>query len=347
MPLKLVRRPKSPYWIIRGSVRGIRVEESTGTSKKFVAEEIRATREAELLKQSIYGLPATMTFAHAVEDYLKNGGSKRFLAPVLGFFSTTLLSRIDQAAIDKGAAKVLPDASGATRVPQFYTPVSAVLHHAARKGWCPKPVFARPRQDKGRIRWLEPEEADRLIEACAQHIRPLVVLLFYTGARIGEALWLEWSAIDLGRRHVQFLKTKNGEPRGVPLHPRVISYLANLPYRDGFVFRRPDGQPYARGLRGDDTSAGSRIKTAFRAACCRAGIKDFHPHDCRHTWATWHYRANRDLGALQRLGGWKTLSMVMRYAHTNVSEHLHTIDRLPGGIAGDEAEAERKSDAGQ
>src|SRR6476661_9840654 len=22
-------------------------------------------------------------------------------------------------------------------------------------------------------------------------------------------------------------------------------------------------------------------------------------HDCRHTWATWHYAANRDLGALQ------------------------------------------------
>ena len=32
-----------------------------------------------------------------------------------------------------------------------------------------------------------------------------------------------------------------------------------------------------------------------------------------------------------RLGGWKTVSMVMRYVHTNVDEHRHTIDRLPGG----------------
>jgi hypothetical protein len=36
-----------------------------------------------------------------------------------------------------------------------------------------------------------------------------------------------------------------------------------------------------------------------------------------------------------RLGGWKTVSMVMRYVHANVDEHRHTIDRLPGGNLGD------------
>jgi hypothetical protein len=97
------------------------------------------------------------------------------------------------------------------------------------------------------------------------------------------------------------------------------------------VFRRPDGLPYERPDDDDldDTSAGTRISSAFSGACRRAKITDFHPHDCRHTWATWHYAANRDLGALQRLGGWKSVSMVMRYAHVNVDEHKHTIDRLP------------------
>jgi hypothetical protein len=36
-----------------------------------------------------------------------------------------------------------------------------------------------------------------------------------------------------------------------------------------------------------------------------------------------------------RLGGWKSVKMVMRYAHTNVEELSHTIDRLPGGMLGD------------
>jgi hypothetical protein len=45
-----------------------------------------------------------------------------------------------------------------------------------------------------------------------------------------------------------------------------------------------------------------------------------------------------------RLGGWKTVSMVMRYVHANVDEHRHTIDRLPvGGNFGECVTQEVKS----
>jgi integrase len=336
MPIKLVRRPKSPNWIMRGTVRGIRVEESTGTDERRIAQEIRAKREAELLAQSIYGRRATATFAEAALSYLEHGGSSRFLEPVIRHFGTTALARIDQDALDNGARKLLPNAKDATRNRQFYTPASAVLHHAARRGWCPRPMIDRPEAGKERVRWLSIEEADRLIENSADHLKPLLVFLFYTGARVGEGLWLDWRDIDLSRAHVAFPKTKNGEPRGVPLHPRVVASLANLKHRAGEVFRRPDGKPYERpGKWADDHSAGARISTAFCGACRRAGITDFSPHDCRHTWATWHYQANRDLGALQRLGGWKSVRMVLRYAHVNVAELNHTINALPGGNFGE------------
>ena len=166
--------------------------------------------------------------------------------------------------------------------------------------------------------------------------------MLYTGARAGEALWLDWHNVDLTRSHVTFVNTKNDESRGVPLNQRALLALANLPHREGEVFRRPDGLPYERPKRVEDTSAGSRIKKAFAGACKRAGIRDFSPHDCRHTWATWHYAQNRDLGALMKLGGWKTIAMVMRYAHVNVGELKHTIDRLPGGNLGDLASIREK-----
>ena len=335
MPLQLKRRPKTPYWIIRGTLRGIRVEESTGTSDRSVAEEIRARREAEILEQSVYGRRATATFAHAAVSYLGNGGSKRFAGPVIGHFGTTPLVQIDQDALDAGAKKLFPHASPATRNRQFFAVASAILHHAAKRGWCPSPLIQRPRSSDPRIRWIPIEEADRLIEACSDHLRPLVIFMLYTGARVGEALWLEWRDVNLGRAHVSFPKTKNGEARGVPLHPRVVAALANLKDRNGEVFRRPDGKPYSRPRNPGDTSAGTRIKRAFAGACKRAGIADFHPHDCRHTWATWHYAENRDLGGLMRLGGWKSERMVMRYAHVNIGELQHTIDRLPGGNLGD------------
>jgi integrase len=53
-----------------------------------------------------------------------------------------------------------------------------------------------------------------------------------------------------------------------------------------------------------------------------AGIKkDFRFHDLRHTWASWHTQAGTPMLILQKLGGWKTLSMLNRYSHLN-AEHL-------------------------
>ena len=61
----------------------------------------------------------------------------------------------------------------------------------------------------------------------------------------------------------------------------------------------------------------------------RAGIENFRAHDCRHTWATWHYAAHKDLIALQKLGGWRTLAMCTRYAHANTENYLAGINALP------------------
>jgi integrase len=168
-----------------------------------------------------------------------------------------------------------------------------------------------------------------LIASCSPHLRPLVMFLLYTGARAGEALWLDWRNVDLVRAHVVFEKTKNGHPRGVPLHRDLIAELANLPHRIGMVFRRPDGEPYALPTGDHDKSAGSKIKTAFQGAVKRAGLTNFRVHDCRHTWATLHYQTHHDLIALQHLGGWRTLSMVTRYAHANSENYREGINALP------------------
>ena len=220
MPLKLVKRPKSPNWIIRGTLRGIRVEESTGTPDKRAAEETRAKREAEILRESIYGRAATMSSPRPRSASWRKTGAGAFVMPLLDYFGTTPLRPIGQEAIDNAALKLYPKASNATKNRQVYTPVSAILQHAARKGWCPRPLFSRPKMSKAAVRWLKPDEAERLIAACSPHLQPLVISLLYTGARIGEALWLDWSNVDLERRHVTFPKTKNGEARGVPFaHP--------------------------------------------------------------------------------------------------------------------------------
>ena len=45
--LKLTKRPKSSNWIMRGTVRGVSIEESTGVADRKTAEEILAKRQAD------------------------------------------------------------------------------------------------------------------------------------------------------------------------------------------------------------------------------------------------------------------------------------------------------------
>jgi integrase len=344
MPLKLIPpgRHGSPNFYIRGTVRGVTVDETTGTDDRKRAEEIRIRRESEILDRRIHGIRKTATFLEASVMYLEAGGSSRYVDTVARHFGTTPLDQIDQLAIEKAAFKLYPKAGPATRNRQVFTPVSAVLHFAAKRKLCDRPIIERPEMPKGRVRWLTLDEANRLISKCSPHLKPLITFLLYTGARLSEALYLDWKDVDLNRAHVSFLDTKTGDDRGVSLHPGLVVTLANIKHREGTVFRRPDGKPYE--VKDD---GGGQIKTAFNGACRRAGITNFTPHDCRHTWATWHYAQNRDLIALMKLGGWKSERMVLRYAHVNVDNLSASQAALPWGNSGgtqtDDAKSEAKS----
>lgn len=341
MPLKLVKRHNSDFWYMRGTVRGVTVDESTRLVDKEAAEALRAKREWELTQGAVFGRRATATFIEAAVKYMKRGGETRFLERISNEIGRKRLSEINQDLIDTTARKLYPNRSNSTLNRQVYAPISAVLKLAAKLELCEYRVITRLEEPPARIRWLQYEEAERLISAASKHLKPLLVFFFYTGARVSEGLYLDWSQVDLSRSHVSFLKTKNKNPRGMPLHPRVVAELTNLPHRDGKVFRRPDGLPYE--YHGDDEEkAGGQIKTAFRGACRRASINDFRPHDCRHTWATWHYAANRDLIGLKYLGGWKTDRMVLRYAHVNTAGFAASIGLLPWGNSGEVGNGEVK-----
>jgi integrase len=320
MPLKLIKKHKSPNWTARGTHLGVKVERSLGTSDRGQAEKLLAKLQAEIFEEYFRGpLPVAQGFASAALNYMKSGGERRFIEPLLRYFGDLPIDQIDQQAIDQAALTLYPNASNGTRTRCVHGRISAIQKFAGITR-----NIRRPKASPGIVRWLTPDEATRLIDSCAPHLRPLVMFLLYTGARMGEALWLDWSCVDLSRAHVSFPKTKNGHPRGVPLHRDLVAELANLPHREGCVFRRPDGKPYT-----PRNERGGQIKTAFQGAVKRAGLKNFRVHDCRHTWATWHFAAHHDLIALQTLGGWRSLKMVARYAHANTDSYRDGINALP------------------
>ncbi|HFD16889.1 MAG TPA: site-specific integrase [Rhodospirillales bacterium] len=336
MALRLWRRKRGGPWYIRGTVRGIRVYETTGTTDRALAREILAARERQLIERSLYGDRAVRTFADAALSYLeaapRSPATQAYVRRLLDHFCPgwqgggsgchwTRLARIDQVAVDRCLAAVLrPGAAPATKA-RVLSVLNAVLRHAARRGWCDLPMFERIRLPRGRTVYLTPAEAERLLEASADHLRPLLHFILCTGARLSEALELAWRDVHLADHRVVFRVTKSGRDRVAALPEAAVVLLANMEgEREGPVFRRPDGRPYAdRGRQ-----AGGQIKRSFATACRRAGLGEWQgrrfrpaltPHGLRHTWASWFYAVSKDPMLLRQEGGWATLAMVERYAH--------------------------------
>jgi integrase len=87
-------------------------------------------------------------------------------------------------------------------------------------------------EDNHRVRFLSVEERTSLLEACKASNWPLLYLLVLmaitTGAIQGELLNLRWMDIRLAERRAYVKKTKNGEPRVLPLTDSVMGMLGAL-----------------------------------------------------------------------------------------------------------------------
>jgi integrase len=322
MPLSLFRHGATGAWQIVGTVAGQRIRQSARTSDRRLAEEAKAELEASLYRGAVYGSRAVVTWDQAVNSYLdaapRSAAENARLLRLLDSLTGKRLSDITQATIDRVIqARCRPGAQPATKLREVITPIRAVLAHAARRQWCDMPNFEAPKGASGvkRTRWLTPAEADALTAAAAPHLAPLILFLLGTGARLSEALALQWADLDLTHGRALLRQTKQGRDRVASLPPRTVAALANLPHREGHAFRPPAKKRGKQPLAYADTGGlyGGQIASAWRGACKRAGIADASPHTLRHTWASWHYAMHRDLMRLKSDGDWSTVSQTERY----------------------------------
>jgi integrase len=193
--------------------------------------------------------------------------------------------------------------------------LSSIINHARRE-WginTPNPVLhvRKPVSPAGRTRILLCEEKAKLLTALEpkgrQNIwtRPVVVLALETAMRRSELLALRWEHIDLVRQTALLPDTKNGTSRTVPLSTAAVELLKSLP-------RNISGEVFPIKY--------FTLDAAFKRAVKRAGLKDFHFHDLRHTAITVMAEKLPNLIQLSAVTGHKSLSMLKRYYHPNVEE---------------------------
>jgi hypothetical protein len=99
------------------------------------------------------------------------------------------LLEIDQDAVTRLKKTMLrPNPRDGTVYAEIISPLRAVLGLAHKRGWCDLPHFVIPKLTEGRTLYLFPNEAERLIPAAAPHLKPLLIFLLGTGARLSEAI---------------------------------------------------------------------------------------------------------------------------------------------------------------
>ena len=165
----------------------------------------------------------------------------------------------------------------------------------------------KPSPGDHRTRYFTPQEMAKMVRAADDWFRPLLVFLFYTGARLGEALATTWD--DVSGRRVKLVskkgRSKKTKIRWIDLHDEVRLELDGLPWKDGKLFRPASG----------DESAWRRwVYDAWNATASRAGIEDVNPHDARRTFASNLLNGGVDIRTVADLIGDSTLNMLMIYA---------------------------------
>lgn len=211
------------------------------------------------------------------------------------------------------------------------------LKYAHLSGFIKTPIYLgvknpkeiNVKKQKKPIQVYTREEQRRLISTlmCENTLYSKIgLLLLDTGMRIGEAMALRWSDIDMRRRSISINKTAvrslygtenyiQDEPktksskRELPLSKRVMDCLIDDDpdlYSNELIFSNRRGDPCSYDM----------IKRGIRLICEEAEVPYYGLHAFRHTFATNCYYRGCDIQLLSKMLGHCSVSITYnRYIH--------------------------------
>jgi integrase len=311
MPLKIYRRPGGAIWQYRGTLAGHRLRGSTGTSNKETAARVASEVENKFWKRGLDSKEKGLTWPKAVALYLAAGKSTRFLTPLTKYWGDAKLADVNSGSIRQAAIDIYPNCKASTRNRQAIVPTLAVINHCAELNLCP-PLKMKRFKVETKIKKPVTLEWINALRAAADRpdVGVLALFMFATGARVSEALAVEWNDIDLRDRTVLIRQTKLGNERRAHLPADLFVALANLPR---------DREPFA--------IAYTTARDAWKRSYERAGIEPLTFHSCRHGFATALHDKGVGVKTIAKVGGWKSAQHLFNtYLHAD--DDATVTDRL-------------------
>jgi len=237
-----------------------------------------------------------LTAYRNVEHFIKVVGD----LPLASVRTTTIDDFVDEV---RGSIKD-------STVNRKLTNVHSVLKYAHDREWIAKmPKFTWHAEEEGRVRWLTPEEEDRMfgfLRAWGEdEVARFLTVLLDTGMRRGELLNLEAKNVDGPWVRLWVNKTKKA--RSVPLTERAQAELAY-----GLPFKLDENK-----LR--------QVWAKLRVAMKLEDDEDFVLHALRHTAATRTLAKTGNIAMVQKLLGHRKIETTLRYAHISDDDLLAAV----------------------
>ena len=307
----LYRRGKICWFSIMQN--GRRIQVSTKTDNKKLAKTIYAKATTEIVEDEWFEKQKSrkITFGEMVNKYVQKYyriRDEHTIKKLLPVFGNLTLAEITTEKVSDYREARLRTVKPAT----VYQELSLMrrMFNVARREW--KWIRDNPVADlsfsigdqNARDRWLTLEEEQALLANATNPawLRPLLIVALHTGMRRGEILNLRWKDVNPLRRLITIEKSKNGGKRSIPMSQTLYSILKGMSKVVDITNR-----VFPIAVRS--------LRAAFDNALVKSDIKDFHFHDCRHSFATRLVQNGVDLYRVKELLGHKTINMTMRYAH--------------------------------
>jgi len=314
--------------------QGRRIMERVGP-QKGLAKEALAVRKAAIAQGRYQirkrGNVRFDVFAKVYLDYAKTNKrswqrDEGLLKNLLPFFGNRLLSDISPFLIESYKKKRVGEVKPATVNREI-----ALLKHMYNLAITWDRVTANPmknvrlfREEPIPDRFLSQEEIAKVLAACTEYSRPIVLTALNTGMRLGEILGLKWDQVDLKDRVITVLHSKNGKVRKIPVSNALWEVLRGLKEKavSEFVFvcDKTGGRPI------------HKFQHAWLNVLQRAGINRCRFHDLRHTFASHLVAGGVDLVTVKELLGHSDITMTSRYAHSAPESKRQAIAALEGRI---------------
>jgi len=295
-----------------------------------------------------------LSFSHALDRYLTEitptkklttQRAERFrAAPLREFFGAYAMAAINVDLVARyrdqrlGTKSPRPGAVG-TLSPTTVRLELALLGHIFttairewRIGLVQNPVqsIRKPSPGEGRDRRLGADEERRILAAVDGYSNPMlgwiVRVALETGMRSGEITELRLSQVDLQRRIVRLVDTKNDSARTVPLSRKAQSVLADAlanplrPEGCSLVFF---GEPGRDGRR-----RSYNFNKAWNTLKRQAGLADLRFHDLRHEAVSRLVEAGLGDQEVAAISGHKSMQMLKRYTHLRAEDLVGRLDAI-------------------